>query len=78
MTDVGEELLKDIGRAVIEQSRGMPGPNGYLLAPATHIAESGVNFECPACPGLHPKSGGGGHKDECPLKEVRQNYRPSR
>lgn len=70
MTDVDDELLREIGRAVIERSRGIPGPDGYLLAPAPHVGESGVNFECPACPGLHPKSGGGGHKDGCPLQEV--------
>lgn len=70
MRKVSVELLREIGRAVIERSTGMPGPDGYLLAPAPHVGGSGVNFECPACPDLHPASGGSGHEEDCPLAEV--------
>lgn len=70
MTEVDDQLLREIGRAVTERSRGKPGPKGYLLSPSPLAGKSEGDFKCPACGGLHPKSGGAGHKYDCPLKEV--------
>lgn len=69
MTD-DDDLLREIGRAVVQQTTGIPGPDGYLLDPAPDVGESGTWFTCPACAAVHPKSGGGGHKDSCALAKM--------
>lgn len=68
--EVDDALLKRIGRAVLRRARGIPGPDGYLLAPAPQVGDEAVQFECPACPGLHPKAGGSGHEEDCPVAEA--------
>lgn len=70
MADTLDELYREIGRAVVEQTNGIPGPDGYLLEPTPDVGSSGTTYSCPSCAGVAPAADGDGHRDDCPLARL--------
>lgn len=70
MSEEHDALLRELGRAVLENVTGMPGPKGYLLYPAPHLDPSDSSLACPACAAVSPDAGGGGHEQGCPLAAI--------